>query len=137
MISSKTQFLLVDDYSSIRIMLKAQLKEFGFKLEPIEAENVDQAMAALDERFNAGTPVEFIISDWNMPGKSGLDFLKTLRSGDRYKDVPFLMLTTENEQDSVLDAIKEGASNYLIKPWTKKGLSEKIAKCWEKHHPPA
>lgn len=134
MISSKTSFLLVDDYSSIRIMLKTQLKEFGFKGEIYEAENVDQAMQVLQEKQSSEFPVQFIISDWNMPGQSGLDFLKMVRENESFISVPFLMLTTENEQDHVLDAIKSGASNYLIKPWSKKALSEKIAKCWEKHN---
>jgi two-component system chemotaxis response regulator CheY len=135
MISSKTTFLTIDDYSSIRIMIKTQLKEFGFKGEIFEAENVDQAIAVMNEKQNSETPIQFIISDWNMPGKSGLDFLKWCREQTAFKTIPFLMLTTENEQDHVLDAIKEGASNYLIKPWSKKSLSEKIAKCWEKHNP--
>lgn len=134
MISSKTNFITVDDYSSIRIMLKTQLQEFGFKGQIFEAENVDSAVEIIEGKKGSDTPVQFIISDWNMPGKSGLDFLKWVRSQDQLKEVPFLMLTTENEQDHVLDAIKEGASNYLIKPWSKKALSEKIAKCWEKHH---
>lgn len=80
------------------------------------------------------TPVDFIISDWNMPGKTGFEFLKWVRAQDKYAKLPFLILTTENEQEKILDAISEGASNFLLKPWEEEDLSEKIQLAFQQHN---
>ncbi|MGE3609971.1 MAG: response regulator [Bacteriovoracaceae bacterium] len=129
--NSETHFLIVDDYSNIRNLVKAQLKDFGFE-KVTEFENVDKAIAYLE---NPTVSVDFIISDWNMPGKTGLDFLKWARSQEKYKKTPFLILTTENEQAKVMTAIAAGVSNFLLKPWEEEDLNGKISLCWKKHHP--
>ena len=74
------------------------------------------------------------ISDWNMPGKTGFDFLQWVRSKDYLKDTPFLILTTENEQSKIMNAVTAGVSNFLLKPWEADDLSKKIALSWKKHH---
>ncbi len=129
MLKPDTHFLVVDDYSTIRNLVTSQLLEFGFTGNFSEAEDVDQAIAVMNEK-----EVDFIISDWNMPGKTGFDYLKWVRAQDKYKDLPFLILTTENEQEKILDAISEGASNYLLKPWEEEDLSEKIQLCYQQHN---
>ena len=129
MLKPDTHFLVVDDYSTIRNLVTSQLLEFGFTGNFSEAEDVDQAIAVMNEK-----EVDFIISDWNMPGKTGFDYLKWGRAQDKYKDLPFLILTTENEQEKILDAISEGASNYLLKPWEEEDLSEKIQLCYQQHN---
>ena len=129
MLKPDTHFLVVDDYSTIRNLVTSQLLEFGFTGNFSEAEDVDQAIAVMGEK-----EVDFVISDWNMPGKTGFDFLKWVRAQDKYQGLPFLILTTENEQEKILDAISEGASNYLLKPWEEEDLSEKIQLCYQQHN---
>ncbi len=128
MIKPETRFLVVDDYSTIRSLVTSQLLEFGFDGNFIEAENVDQAIEILGAH-----DIDFIISDWNMPGKTGFDLLKWVRANEKTSNTPFLILTTENEQEKILDAISEGASNYLLKPWEEEDLSEKIGMCFQQH----
>ena len=127
-----THFLIVDDYSNIRKLVKTQLNEFGIT-NVSEADSVDSAIALLTS--NTNPPIEFILSDWNMPAKSGLDLLKWARSQSQYKNTPFLILTTENEQAKIMTAIGAGVSNFLLKPWESDELSEKILLCWKKHNP--
>lgn len=132
--NSSTHFLIVDDYSNIRTLVKSQLKEFGIQENITEAEYVDQAIEKLEAAYKTDKKVEFIISDWNMPNKTGFEFLKWVRADQRFKDLPFLLLTTLNEQDKVMEAITNGVSNFLLKPWEEEDLKEKIAQCWKKHH---
>lgn len=127
----QTHFLIVDDYSNIRTLVKSQLAGFGFT-NVTEHENVDNGISFLES--NEGKTVEFIISDWNMPGKTGLDFLKWVRGNANYKNTPFLILTTENEQAKIMSAIQSGVSNFLLKPWETEELGNKIQLCWKKHH---
>lgn len=128
--NSSTHFLIVDDYENIRTLVRQQLEEFGFEENITEADNVDKAISLLE----GGLSPDFIISDWNMPGKTGLDFLKWVRTSSNFKDLPFLILTTESEKDKILDAVSNGVSNFLLKPWDDEDLSEKIEQCWSKHH---
>ncbi|MBT3982179.1 MAG: response regulator [Bacteriovoracaceae bacterium] len=123
-------FLVVDDYPSIRKMLKANLKDIGFKGKILEADSASSALEVLAEE-----KIDFIISDWRMPKMSGLEFLEKVRSDNSYDNVPFLFVTTVNEKDNVIEAIKAGASNYMIKPWKPDSLAEKIGECWKKHNP--
>jgi two-component system, chemotaxis family, chemotaxis protein CheY len=130
-VSPDTHFLIVDDYSNIRSLVKSQLAEFGF-IKITEQENVDDAIRFLESATNP--KVDFIISDWNMPGKTGLDFLNWTRSQAVYKNLPFLILTTENEQAKIMSAISAGVSNFLLKPWEAEELSKKVLMCWQKHN---
>lgn len=131
--NSSTQFLIVDDYSNIRNLVKGQLADFGFE-QITEAENVDKGIEVLTAKSGTDKPVEFIISDWNMPGKTGLEFLKWVRANESFKDLPFLILTTENEQAKIMSAVSAGVSNFLLKPWEEEELGEKIQACWQKHN---
>ena len=128
--NSNTHFLIVDDYSNIRTLVKSQLAGFGFS-NVSEFENVDKSIAFLES--DQGKTVEFIISDWNMPGKTGLEFLQWARSQAQFKETPFLILTTENEQSKIMSAIQSGVSNFLLKPWETEELGNKIQLCWKKH----
>ncbi len=129
---AETHFLIVDDYSNIRTLVKSQLHDFGFE-RVTEHENVDNAINFLNS--NPSPKVDFIISDWNMPGKTGLDFLTWARSQDKYKKTPFLILTTENEQAKIMSAVSAGVSNFLLKPWETEELGKKIQLCLKKHNP--
>lgn len=129
--NSETHFLVVDDYSNIRSLVRAQLLGFGFS-KVTEKEDAEKAIAYLESP--EGKSVNFVISDWNMPGKTGLDLLKWVRANDPYKNLPFLILTTENEQAKIMSAIQFGVSNFLLKPWETEELGNKIQLCWKKHN---
>ena len=105
-----------------------QLKKMGFSGTIHEAEKVSEASEIIQSH-----QIQFIISDWNLPDGTGFDFLKSVRSISNYQETPFLMVTTENGIKEVIDAIKEGASNYLIKPWEESSFIEKLLYAWEKH----
>jgi len=133
MISTKTRFLIVDDYDMVLTMLRENLRTIGFKGDLISAADGQEGFDALAAQEEKGEPVQFIISDLLMPGMSGLDFLKKIRADEKYKDIPFLILTSDNDSENMMNVIKCGASNILLKPWTADSLTEKIALCWNKH----
>ena len=130
---SDTHFLIVDDYVNIRSLVKNQLSDFGFVQNITEQESANNAISFLQSHL--GKPVDFIISDWNMPGMTGLEFLKWVRGHQKFKNLPFLILTTENEQAKIMSAISGGVSNFLIKPWETEEIANKIQLCWKKHNP--
>lgn len=130
---SDTHFMIIDDYANIRTLIRGQLNDFGITENISEFETADAAMEFL--KSNPVKPVEFIISDWNMPGTNGLDFLKWARTQDKLKNIPFLILTTQNEQSKIMTAIQAGVSNFLLKPWEAEELASKINLSWKKHHP--
>lgn len=104
------EVLLVDDLSNMRRLMKNIIKNLGFKTIH-EAGDGKEGLAVLDAR-NIG----LIISDWNMPNMSGIEFLKRVRSSEKYKNTPFLMVTAEATRENIIDAIGAGASNYVVKP---------------------
>ena len=112
--------LIVDDFATMRRIIKGVLKELGFK-NVIEAENGKVALAKL-EKENVG----LIISDWNMPEMQGIDFLKAVRSTPKFKDLPFIMVTAEGQKQNVVEAVKAGVTNYIVKPFTPETLKKKL-----------
>ena len=125
-IDPKMKILVTDDFSTMRRIVKNVLKQLGFEnIE--EAEDGAQAYARLtQEKF------DFVVSDWNMPNMDGLEFLKKVRANPELKELPFLMVTAEAEKPKVIEAIKAGVSNYVVKPFTAEVLKEKIDRIFEK-----
>jgi two-component system chemotaxis response regulator CheY len=122
----KIKILVVDDFSTMRRIIKNILKQLGYEnIE--EAEDGAQAFNKL-KTGNFG----FVVSDWNMPNMDGLELLKKVRSDPDLKALPFLMVTAEAEKDKVIEAIKAGVSNYIVKPFTAEVLKEKMDKIFEK-----
>lgn len=113
-------YLVVDDSKTMRIMVLKVLKRLEAG-EVFEAHNGKKALEVLDAH-----EVNFIICDWNMPYMSGIELLRAVRSMDRYKRIPFLMLTAEAQLDNALEAQHEGANGYLTKPFKANMLKEKI-----------
>jgi two-component system chemotaxis response regulator CheY len=118
--------LVVDDFATMRRILKNVLKQIGFT-NMIEADDGSTALAVLKK-----DEVGLIISDWNMPKVSGLDLLKTVRSDESMKDMPFLMVTAEAQKDSVVQAVQAGVSNYIVKPFTPEAIKEKLEQIFKK-----
>lgn len=117
--------LVVDDFATMRRILKNILKQIGFS-NIAEADDGKSALAELKkERF------DLIISDWNMPEMSGLELLQKIRSDDELKDIPFVMVTAEAQKDNILEAVKAGVNNYVVKPFTAETIGEKLKKVFD------
>jgi len=114
--------LVVDDFATMRRIVKGVLKDLGFK-NIIEADNGVSALKDLKTE-----DVGLILCDWNMPKMNGLELLKTVRSDEKFKDIPFIMVTAEGQKQNVVEAIKAGVSNYIVKPFTPETLKEKLEK---------
>ena len=104
-------------------MMKSHLKEMGFTTPPFEAACVQEALKLVQEKKSL---IKFIISDWNLPDGTGLEFLKKVRSLREFDKVPFMMVTSENDINHMLEAVTAGSNNYLVKPWNPADLKDKI-----------
>lgn len=121
-VDPKMKFLVVDDFSTMRRIVRNLLKELGFN-------NVDEAedgVVAL-QRLQEGN-FEFVVTDWNMPNMDGLTLLQTIRSSPGLKHLPVLMVTAEAKRENIIAAAQAGASGYVVKPFTAVTLSEKLNK---------
>lgn len=122
MFDLKTKVLVVDDMMTMRRIEIKILKEIGFT-DFTEAADGIEAWQAVS---SAKMPFGLIISDWNMPNCSGLDFLKRLRGDQKLKSTPFILVTAEAEQHQVLEAVKSGVDQYVVKPFNKDQLVAKL-----------
>jgi two-component system chemotaxis response regulator CheY len=114
------RFLIVDDSSTMRRIIINTLNKLGYK-ECHEAANGREGVERL-----ATTPVDMVITDWNMPEMSGIDFIKAVRSNDATRQLPVLMVTTNAAEDDIVEALKAGVNNYVVKPFTPDTIKEKI-----------
>ncbi|HMN68509.1 MAG TPA: response regulator, partial [Bdellovibrionales bacterium] len=113
MFDAKTKILIVDDMSTMRRLVKKACVGLGFSnIE--EAEDGQKAW----EKLQAAGDFQLIISDWNMPNCTGLEFLKKVRADSKFKKMPFVLLTAEAEASQMAEAIQLGVSNYIVKPLT-------------------
>lgn len=134
MFPQTTKILIIDDMPTIRDLVKNQLRAMGYK-NLIEAQDGEQALNLLIQNNQPGQKIELVISDWNMPKMSGLELLKQVRASDDWKQLPFVLLTSESERDQVTEAILAGVSQYMVKPFTGKSFEEKLKGVWTKHNP--
>ncbi|PIS10618.1 MAG: hypothetical protein COT73_08360 [Bdellovibrio sp. CG10_big_fil_rev_8_21_14_0_10_47_8] len=134
MFPPETRILVADDMPTIRELVKNQLKGIGFK-NVVEASDGEAAMNVLVSNQNAGTPIQLVVSDWNMPKMTGLELLKQVRASADWAQLPFVLLTSESERDQVTEAILAGVSQYLVKPFAAKVFEEKLKGVWAKHNP--
>ncbi len=132
MFAPDTRILIVDDMVSIRELLRASLSALGFK-HVTEAEDGLQAYKVLIDRNTPGQQFQLVISDWNMPNLSGLDFLKKVRATPEFAQLPFLLVTSEAERDQVTEAVLAGVSQYVVKPFSTKIMEEKLKGAYAKH----
>lgn len=114
------QALIIDDSRPIRRIESDILKELGF--QTADAANGKQAL----EMLQASPVPDVVLVDWNMPEMDGLEFIRSVRGNDRYSDMVVLMVTTETESDQMLRALSAGADEYLMKPFQKEGLIDKL-----------
>ena len=112
--------LVVDDSAVMRQIIKKNLKELGFG-ELSEAENGAAGLKKAGEE-----PVDLIVSDWNMPNMTGLEFLKAVRADADLKGIAFIMVTSEADKEKIMEAVQAGVNQYIVKPFNAIQLEEKI-----------
>ncbi|MBC7533149.1 MAG: chemotaxis response regulator CheY [Oligoflexus sp.] len=117
------KILIVDDFPTMRRIVRTLMKQNGYK-NLTEAEDGEQALRML----NAEMDYEMVVSDWNMPNMTGLELLKAVRADAKLKHLPFLMVTAEAEKENIIEAVKAGVSNYIVKPFTGQALKDKLDK---------
>ncbi len=120
------RILIVDDFSTMRRIIKNLLRDLGFT-NTAEADDGTTALPML----RTGE-FDFLITDWNMPGMTGLDLLKTVRADEQLKHMPVLMVTAEAKRDQIIEAAQAGVNGYVVKPFTALVLKEKIDKIFER-----
>ncbi len=130
MFPTETRILIVDDMTMMRKLVKAQLKDIGFS-QFFEAEDGAKALVILEEQAKLKTPIQLVLSDWNMPIMTGIQLLAKVRGNPEMKTTPFILVTAEGEVSQVTEAIKLGVSSFIRKPFSPDGLKEKIAVVWK------
>ncbi|HEX7675723.1 MAG TPA: response regulator [Bdellovibrio sp.] len=133
MFPSETKILVIDDMPSIRDLVKNTLKAMGFK-NIVEAGDGEEGLKVLLQNNVAGSQIQLVISDWNMPKMKGLDLLKQVRATAEWTNLPFVLLTSESERDQVTEAVLAGVSQYIVKPFSAKIFEDKLKAAWLKHN---
>jgi len=120
------KILIVDDFSTMRRIIKNLLRDLGFT-NTSEADDGKTALPLLQ----SGS-FDFLVTDWNMPGMTGIELLKAVRADERLGKMPVLMVTAEAKRDQIVEAAQAGVNGYVVKPFTAAALSEKINKIFER-----
>ena len=120
-------FLILEDTEIFQKKLVQTLNDLGFTGNITMTDTVASALEALNEN-----QPDFILSDWNLPDGKGIDFLKKVRADSKYSTTPFVMVTTMDSIDDILDAVTIGADDYVVKPWEEKEMAEKISSAYAK-----
>lgn len=121
-VDRKMRILVVDDFSTMRRIIKNILKQLGFT-NVVDADDGSTAWEILNK-----DKIDFVISDWNMPTMTGIELLKKIRSSEEFADLPFMMVTAEGQQENIIEAVQAGVSNYIVKPFTPETIEQKIKK---------
>ncbi|MCX7674313.1 MAG: response regulator [Bdellovibrionaceae bacterium] len=135
MFSPDTRFLVVDDFATMRKIVKKVLMELGYS-QIEEADDGKPAWELIKSAHASGHPFGVVISDWNMPGMTGIDLLKAVKADPQLKSTPFILVTAESEQKNIIEAAKAGVSDYVVKPFNAQTLKAKLERVWQKHHAP-
>jgi two-component system chemotaxis response regulator CheY len=123
------KFLVVDDFATMRRIVRNLLKESGYG----NVEEAEDGVAALS--LLKMTKFDFVISDINMPNMNGFELLRQIRAQPEFKTLPVLMVTAEAKKEDIVNAAQCGASGYIVKPFTKATLEEKLGKIISKMQP--
>jgi len=119
-LDTSIRVLVVDDFATMRRIVKGVLKQLGFS-KIVEAVDGIEAFDMLKKE-----EVGLIVSDWNMPNMTGLELLKAVKGDDSLKGIPFVMVTAEGMKENVVEAVKAGVNNYIVKPFSPEAFTEKI-----------
>jgi two-component system, chemotaxis family, chemotaxis protein CheY len=125
-IDYRMKVLIVDDFATMRKIVRNILKQIGFE-DITEAEDGNAALQVLKN-----DTIGLVVTDWNMPNMTGLDLLRNIRQDPKLGQTPVLMVTAEGLKENVLEAVKAGVNNYVVKPFTAEVLQEKIEAIFRK-----
>ena len=128
MADKNMKFLVVDDFSTMRRIVRNLLKELGYT----NVEEAEDGSVGL-QKLKAGGNFQFVVTDWNMPVMTGIEMLKAIRADATLKHLPVLMITAEAKKENIIEAAQNGASGYIVKPFTAATLEEKLGKIFEKY----
>jgi two-component system chemotaxis response regulator CheY len=120
------KILIVDDFSTMRRIIKNLLRDLGFT----NTQEADDGATALPMLKNGD--FDFLVTDWNMPGMTGIELLKHVRADEKLVSIPVLMVTAEAKRDQIIEAAQAGVNGYVVKPFTAQVLKEKIDKIFER-----
>jgi two-component system, chemotaxis family, chemotaxis protein CheY len=118
--ANELRFLIVDDFSTMRRIVRNLLKEIGYP----DADEAEDGVAALNKLRNS--KFDFVVSDINMPNMNGFQLLKEIKSDEKLKHLPVLMVTAEARKEDIVLAAQSGAAGYIVKPFTKATLEDKL-----------
>ena len=122
------KILIVDDFSTMRRIIKNLLRDLGFT-NTVEADDGITAIPIL----NSGS-IDFLVTDWYMPGMTGIDLLRHVRADEKLRSLPVLTVTAEAKREQIIEAAQAGVNGYVVKPFTALALKEKIEKIFERIH---
>ncbi len=121
----KKQFLVTDDYESMRVMIAEHLKQLGVE-KILFASSGNQALKMIKQNQGKSEQIEFLLTDMIMEDGNGIELVKAVRADATLKSLPVLMITSKAEVGLVIDAVKAGVNNYIVKPWQLEDLAKKI-----------
>ena len=121
-IDKSMKVLVVDDFSTMRRIIRNLLREIGFT-NTVEADDGSTALPILKQGG-----IDFVITDWNMPGMPGIELLNAVRRDENLKHIPVLMVTAEAKREQIVQAAQAGINGYIVKPFTAETLQQKIEK---------
>lgn len=125
-VDKNMKILIVDDFSTMRRIIKNLLRDLGFN-NTVEADDGNTALPVL----KAGG-IDFLVTDWNMPGMPGIDLLRAVRADETLGSLPVLLVTAEAKREQIVEAAEAGVNGYIVKPFTAETLKEKIDKIFER-----
>jgi two-component system chemotaxis response regulator CheY len=124
--ANELRFLVVDDFSTMRRIVRNLLKESGYS----EADEAEDCVVALNKLRNSR--FDFVVSDINMPNMNGFELLVEIKKDEKLKHLPVLMVTAEARKEDIVLAAQQGAAGYIVKPFTKATLEDKVANILKK-----
>jgi len=119
-VANDLRFLIVDDFSTMRRIVRNLLKESGYA----DAEEAEDGVVALNKLRNGR--FDFVVSDINMPNMNGFELLTQIKADEKLKHLPVLMVTAEARKEDIVAAAQGGAAGYIVKPFTKATLEDKV-----------
>lgn len=120
------KILVVDDFSTMRRIIKNLLNDLGF-MNIVEADDGNTALPVLKKGG-----IDFLVTDWNMPGMTGIELLKEVRADDKLSGLPVMMVTAEQKREQIVEAAEAGVNGYIVKPFTAGTLKEKMTKIFDR-----
>jgi len=117
--------LCVDDHETVRMLFLKSLTDLGVE-NIVEAENGKTALEKIQAAHRDQQPFDIVFCDWNMPIMNGLELLQTLRNDPNFISIPFVMVTVNSDESEVVDAMRAGVSEYIVKPFDTKSIDRTI-----------